>query len=119
MNSAGDSLYAVVARANAFMASAREQSQDGLSWAEFGRLLVELLYLLVAGLDAVTTMTGAEKKAVTLTAVSALFDGFADRCVPVTLTPVWFVIRPATRTLILAIAAGGVEALLPITRTPA
>lgn len=116
---AAPNLATVVARGNAFLELAREQARDGLTWQEFGRLLVGLLYLLVAGLDAVATMSGPEKKAIVMVAAAALFDRFADLCVPVTLYPFWLVIRPATRTLILALASGGVEALLPITRSPA
>jgi hypothetical protein len=52
-----------------------------------------------------------------LVAVASLFDGLADRCVPMTLYPFWSVIRPATRTLVLAIASGAIESLLPITRS--
>ena len=114
---AGESLTTVVAQANAFLASAREQARDGLTWQEFGRLLVGLLHLVVAGLDAVSTLSGPEKKAVALTAAGALFDGFADRCVPVTVWPAWLIIRPAVRILILALASGGVEALLAISRS--
>ena len=116
---ATNNLATVVSQANAFLETAREQARDGLTWQEFGRLLVQLLYLLVSGLDAVATMTGPEKKVIALTAVSALFDRFADLCVPVTLYPFWVIVRPAVRTLILALASGGVEALLPITRSPA
>lgn len=114
---AGDTLTVVVAKANAFLETAREQARDGLTWAEFGRLLVGLLYLVVAGLDAVTTMSGSEKKAIALTAAASLFDTFADRCVPVAVYPVWLVLRPGTRVLILSLAAGGVEALLRISRS--
>jgi len=116
---AGESLTTVVAQVNAFLASAREQARDGLTWAEFGRLLVGLLHMAVAGLDAVSTLTGPEKKSVVLTAAATLFDTFADLCVPVTLYPFWLAGRPIVRTLILALASGGVEALLPITRSPA
>lgn len=119
MDANPSALPTVVAQANAFLASAREQAKDGLSWQEFGRLLVQLLHLLVAGLDAVTTLSGPEKKAVTLTAVAALFDRFADLCVPAPVYPAYVLIRPAIRTLILALASGAVEALLPITRSQA
>jgi hypothetical protein len=110
-------LPSVISQANAFLASAREQSRDGLTWAEFGSLLVQLLHLLVAGLDAITTLSGPEKKAVTLTAAASLFDGFADRCVPLATWPAWLIIRPAVRVLVLSLAAGGVEALLKISRS--
>ena len=112
-------LTTVVARGNAFLEAAREQAKDGLTWLVFGRLLVQLLYLLVSGLDAVAGMTGPQKKAIVLVGAEALFDRFADLCVPSTLYPAWLLVRPAVRTLILALASGGVEALLPITRSPA
>jgi hypothetical protein len=114
---AGENLTTVVAQANAFLESAREQARDGLTWQEFGRLLIGLLHLIVAGLDAVSTLSGPEKKAVALTAAGALFDGFADKAVPLTAWPAWLIIRPAVRVLILALASGGVEALLAISRS--
>lgn len=114
---AANNLQTVVAKANAFLEVAREQAKDGLTWAEFGRLLVQLLYLIVAGLDAVATLTGAQKKEIALTASASLFDRFADLCVPAIAWPAWIVIRPAIRLLILSISAGGVEALLKIFRS--
>jgi hypothetical protein len=54
-----------------------------------------------------------------LIGAAALFDRFADLCVPAWLYPFWLAGRPIVRTLILALASGGVEALLPITRSPA
>lgn len=114
---AANNLHTVVARANAFLAVAHEQARDGLNWQEFGRLLVQLLYLLVAGLDAVATLTGAQKKEVALTASASLFDRFADLCVPAVAWPAWLIIRPAIRLLILSLASGGVEALLRISRS--
>lgn len=112
-----ENVTTVATRVSAFLASAREQANDGLTWQEFGRLLVELLHLLVASLDAVSNLSGAEKKAIALTAVGALFDQFADRCVPLTVYPVWVILRPGTRVLIVSLAAGAVEALLQITRS--
>ena len=114
---AANNLQTVVARANAFLAMAQEQARDGLTWQEFGRLLVQLLYLLVAGLDAVATLTGPQKKDVALTAAASLFDRFADLCVPAVAWPAWMIIRPAIRLLILSLASGGVEALLRISRS--
>lgn len=112
-----DTITTVAARVNVFLSTAREQSKDGLTWAEFGRLLVELLYLIVAALDAVAGISGPEKKAIALTAVSALFDSFADKAVPLAAWPAWVIIRPATRVLVLSLAAGAVEAILRITRS--
>ena len=112
-----DNLTTLAAQVSVFLSTAQEDAKDGLSWPEFGRLLVQLLHLLVAGLDAVSTLTGPQKKEIALTAVATLFDQFADRCVPVVAWPAWLIVRSGTRFLILSLAAGAVEALLQITRS--
>lgn len=114
---AADNMTTIATQVSVFLTSAHESAKDGLTWAEFGRLLVELLHLLVSSLDAVTSLTGPEKKAIVLTAVAALFDQFADRCVPLAVYPAWLLVRPGTRVLIVSIAAGATEALLQITRS--
>lgn len=119
MVSAANSLPTVVAQVNAFLASAREKAKGGITWVEFGQLLVELLHIVVTGLEAVQTMTGAEKKQIAMEAVAALFDSFADLCVPMAVWPVWLVIRPGIRVLVLSLASGGIEALLKVVRLSA
>jgi len=111
-----DNVTTIAAQVSVFLTSAHEKARDGLTWSEFGRLLVELLYLMVASLDVVTNLTGPEKKGIVLTAVGALFDQFADRCVPLAVWPAWLLVRPGTRILIVAIAGGATEAILQITR---
>jgi hypothetical protein len=61
-------------------------------------------------------MSGAEKKSLVLEAVAALFDTLADKAVPVVVWPVWILARPAIRALVLAIASGAIEIVLPLTR---
>jgi hypothetical protein len=112
-----DNVTTLAAQVSVFLATAREQCKGGVSWSEFGRLLVQLLHLLVTGLDTISTLTGKEKKAIVLTAVCTLFDTFADRCVPLAVYPAWLLVRPGTRVLIVSIAAGATEALLQITRS--
>lgn len=107
----------MISRAQAFLAMAREQSQDGLTWGEFGRLLVELLRIVVAGLDTVNVMTGPQKKLAAISMAASLFDGLADRCVPLVAYPVWLLIRTPVRMIVLALAGGAVEAILPMTRS--
>jgi hypothetical protein len=119
MNAATDSITTFSARLNAFFASAREQARDGLTWQEFGRLLVQLLYMAVEGLDAVATLTGPQKREVAMAAAAVLFDTLADKAVPVAAWPAWVILRPATRVLVLSLAAGAVEALLRISRSAA
>ena len=106
----------VFTKIDAFISAARSAAGDGLSWAEFGELLVALLHLAVAALDAVTSMTGEEKKAAVLDGVGRLFDAVAGRCVPLVLWPIWGLVRGPVRLLVLALASGAVEQILPLVR---
>ena len=99
-----------------YIAAAKVAAADGLTWSEFGELLLALLRLVVSALDSVATLSGKEKKAMTIDAVARLFDAVADYAVPVALYPIWLVARPAVRSLVLAIAGGVIEQLLPLVR---
>lgn len=101
---------------DAFIATAKSVAADGLTWSEFGELLVSLLRMVVTTLDSVQGLSGAEKKAVALAAVGTLFDVVADKAIPAALYPVWFLVRPAVRSLVVALASGAVEKLLPLVR---
>ena len=103
----------------ALIAGARLKAANGLTVAEFGSLTVELIRLAVAGLDTVTTLDGPGKKAWTLACVGALFDAVADSCVPFVAKPVWWIVRPAVRTLVLSAAGGALEQILKLTREAA
>jgi hypothetical protein len=99
-----------------YIASAKVAAADGLTWSEFGELLLAHLRLVVSALDSVATLSGWEKKAMAIDAVARLFDAVADYAVPVTLYPIWLVARPAVRSLVLALAGGVIEQLLPLVR---
>ena len=99
-----------------FIAGARAKAANGLTVAEFGNLTVELIRLAVAGLDTVTTLDGPGKKAWAIACVGALFDAVADSCVPMLAKPVWWIVRPAVRTLVLSAAGGALEQILKLTR---
>lgn len=101
----------------AFVETAKSAAADGITWAEFGELVVALLRLVVTFLDTVSTLTGAEKKALALDAVAGLFDAVADKAVPTLAWPVWILARPAVRALVLALASGAIEQLLPLVRS--
>lgn len=103
----------------AFLADARARARGGLTVAEFGDLVVSLLRLAVAGLDTISTLDGPGKKAWALAAVAALFDTVADACVPLPAKPVWWLMRPAVRSLVLAAAGGALEQVLRLTRAAA
>ena len=103
----------------ALIAGARLKAAGGLSVSEFGSLTVEVIRLAVAGLDTITTLDGPGKKAWALACVGTLFDAVADSCVPTLAWPVWFILRPAVRTLVLSAAAGALEQILVLTRAAA
>lgn len=106
----------VLDKIHAFIATAKSAAADGMTWAEFGELLVALLRLVVTAIDTVTLLTGAEKKALTLEAVASLFDAVADRAVPAAVYPLWLLVRSPVRSLVIAIASGAIEQLIPLVR---
>lgn len=101
----------------AFVSAARTAAADGLTWAEFGELMTGLLRLVVSVLDTVDGLSGPQKKAFALEAIGDLFDAVADRAVPLAVWPVWILVRPAVRSLVLAIASGAIEQILPLVRS--
>lgn len=107
----------VVEKTAAFLAAARVAAADGITWQEFGELLLALLRMSIHAIDAVGGMTGEQKKALVLDAVAALFDSLADYAVPAVIYPVWLLARPSIRALILALASGAVEIVLPMVRS--
>ena len=102
-----------------FIASARLKAAGGLTVAEFGSLVVEVIRLAVAGLDTITTLDGPGKKAWSLACVGTLFDAVSDSCVPFVARPVWWIVRPTVRTLVLSAAGGALEQILTLTRAAA
>ncbi len=103
-------------KVTAFLVAAKTKAADGITWQEFGELTLALLRLVTSTLDTVSTLSGPAKKEIAVEAVAALFDTIADRCVPVVFWPVWIVARPAVRSLVLALASGAIEQLLPLIR---
>jgi hypothetical protein len=105
-----------LARAAQFVRQARIAAADGLTWVEVGQLILALVKLLVEAYEGVRDMTGEQKKKAVLDAVAELFDAVADRAVPTIAKPLWYVARPAVRSLVLSIADGAVEVVLPLVR---
>lgn len=101
---------------DSFLQDAKAKAADGLTWAEFGQLLIAFLRLGVSTLDAVTAMTGEQKKAVVMEGAAALFDAVADFAVPLWAKPFWMVSRTAIRSIVLALASGAIEQLIPLVR---
>ena len=105
----------IASAVKAYIETAKSAAADGITWAEFGELLVGLLRLSVRLAD-LLSVSGPEKKAIVLEAVAALFDAVADKAVPVILWPIWIAARPAVRSLVLSLAAGAIEQILPLVR---
>lgn len=106
----------LLSKIEAFVSAAKSMSAGGITWSEFGELMLSLLKLVVTFLDSVSLMTGAEKKALAVMAVAKLFDAVADKAVPGAAWPLWVLVRPAVRSLVLAIASGSIESMLPLVR---
>jgi hypothetical protein len=104
-------------RVRAFIAAAQSASAGGITWVEFGELMVALLRLAIHAADTLTGLSGAEKKALVLEAVAALFDTVADKAIPAYLYPLWLLARGSVRALVLALASGAIEILLPMVRS--
>ena len=113
--SAGSQFTDILNAAKAYITTAKVVAADGLTWAEFGELLVGLLRLSVQLAD-LLNVPGDQKKAVVMEAAAALFDAVADKAVPTVLWPLWLVTRSSVRALVLALAAGAVEQILPMVR---
>lgn len=105
-------------KVSAFLVTAKVAARDGLTLGEFGALVAALVRLSVETLDATQNLTGDEKRQIVLEAVGVLFDSLAVLCVPFSMYPFWFIVRPAARALVIAIAAGTIETLLPLVRKP-
>jgi len=109
------SIAALAALVQKFIADARAKAANGLTVTEFGSLVVGVLQLAVAGLEAVPS-DGAAKRDWALQAVALLFDSVADSCVPLVAKPIWWIVRPAVRSLVLAAASGALEQVLGLVR---
>lgn len=99
-----------------YIASVRARAADGISVADLSQATIDGMRLAIGLLDKVSA-PGADKKSEVLKLVAYLFDQFADACVPLVAKPVWWVVKPAVRALVLSIASGAVESLLPIVRS--
>ena len=99
-----------------FIAGARAKAVGGLTVSEFGSLVVEVIRLAVAGLDTISTLEGPAKKSWAIACVGNLFDAVADACVPLPAKPIWWIVKPAIRSLVLAAAGGALEQILRLTR---
>jgi hypothetical protein len=112
---AANSVEDVAQKIKAFVHHAHAIASDGLTLAEFGELATALMRVAIAAADSIP-VAGADRKAWVLEAVGLLFDSVADKLIPTVAWPVWVILRPAARSLLLHIADGAIESLLPLVR---
>ena len=112
---AASSVQQVLDKIRAFVDSAVAMAQDGLTISEFGELTVALLRVTIASVDSIP-IDGPSKKAWVLEAVAMLYDSVADKVIPLPLYPLWLLVRSPVRSLVLAVAGGAIESILPLVR---
>lgn len=112
---AASSVQQVLDKIRAFVDSAVSMAQDGLTISEFGELTVALLKVTIASVDSIP-IDGPSKKAWVLEAVAMLYDSVADNVIPLPLYPLWLLVRSPVRSLVLAVAGGAIESILPLVR---
>lgn len=115
---AASNVAEIAGKVAAFVAIAKVKSRDGLTVAEFSELTVSLLRIAIAAAD-MLAVDGSRRKEIVLEAVAALFDAVADKAVPTLAWPLWLIVRPTVRQLVLLAAAGAIESLLPLVRIAA
>ena len=95
--------------------AAAAKAHDGLTLREFGEIFYDFMRITVEGLESVP-VPGALKKRWALDAITALFDAIADKAVPVYFYPVWLIIKPSVRSLLIHFSDGAIESVLRLLR---
>lgn len=111
-------LASLADKIRAYVATAKSAATGGITVAEFAELAVGLLRVAVAAADAIP-VDGAMRKTFVLNGVGLLFDEVADKLIPVMAWPIWLLVKPAARSLVLLAASGAIESLLPLVRKAA
>lgn len=112
---AAASVSQVLEKIRAFVATAQSVAADGLTIGEFAELSVALLRVTIEAVESIP-IDGPSKKAWVLEGIAMLFDAVADKAIPLALYPVWVLVRQPVRSLVLAVAGGAVESILPLIR---
>lgn len=102
-------------KVTAYISQARRVTADGITFGELVELIVAAMRLAIAAVDELG-LAGEQKKAIVVDLAATLFDEFADLAVPLPLKPIWWMVKPAARALCQTLAAGAVEALIPLVR---
>lgn len=114
---AANNMSQVLDKIRAYVASCQSLAADGITFSEFSEMAVGLLRVTMTAVDSIP-IDGPSKKAWVLEAVAMLFDNVADKMIPTLAYPLWVILKPGIRSLVLAAASGAVEAILPILVRP-
>lgn len=102
-------------RVIAYTETIKRRVNDGLTIAELTEIVLAGMRLIIATVDDLQ-LNGPTKKQIVADCAAQLFTEFSDLIVPVPLRPLWWLIKPALRSLVHTAASGAVEALLPLVR---
>ena len=106
------SLYGKVV---AYTTQIKRQINDGLTIAELTELVVAGMRLTISALDELE-LAGPMKKQIVADCAAQIFAEFSDFIVPAPLRPLWWLVKPALKSLVHTAAAGAVDAILPLVR---
>ena len=102
-------------KVTAYIAAVREKVTGGLTVAELVELTIGAMRLAIAALDELD-MAGEAKRQIVADLAASLFDEFGPLLVPAVLRPVWWIVSPTLRAVVIAAAAGAVDGLVPLVR---
>lgn len=102
-------------RLGKFLQDVNERAKDGLSLQDFSAILFGGVRLAIEAVDAIP-VEGSERKKMVMHFAGSLFDKYADKVIPIYVYPFWIVVKPAAKMLLMSLAAGAVEVLLPLVR---
>ena len=102
-------------RIESFLSALRERATGGITARELAASAVEGMALAISLLD-MRLLPGEGKKEEVLKLAAYCFDTYSDKCIPMLALPMWWLVKPAVRMLLLAVASGAVEPLLSLTR---
>ena len=106
------SLYGKVV---AFTTQVKRQVNDGLTIAELTEIVLAGMRLTISAVDELE-LAGSMKRQIVADCAAQIFSDFSDLIVPAPLRPLWWLVKPALRSLVHTAAAGAVDALLPLVR---
>lgn len=102
-------------RLGKFIKEVNERAADGLSLQDFSAIFFGSLRLAIAAVDGIP-VEGIERKKMVMDFAGTMFDKYAAKMIPIYVYPFWVVIKPAARMLLMSVASGAVEAILPLVR---